>query len=181
MPLKGRVARPPTVGTSLPQHAMTYSVPHLSMLRPPLPHPLPLPLRPIQPYTSQIPYPIETGHLSSSSGWVSVNTNAQMKMAYPNGVDAPNDVADTSLGSPKRQKLAPIKPRMETNEPAYQPPLPRLESHESYPDSTALSAFIPRILSRQIQTLRPDSTSVLHFSQSSLVHLRSPLPHLPSS
>lgn len=142
----------PVHSTPLSQHAMPPIVPHLGMPRPPQPPHAAF----VQPYTPEIPpRPIEGEHPSSGagSGWTSVNTNA--KRGYPNGIDAPSEAGDTPLGSPKRQKLAPVEPphphgtvpsqpmqydRMETDEPIHPS---RLQPHESYPDSTTSSNFHP--------------------------------------
>lgn len=164
----------PIHSTPLSQHAMPPVVPHLGMPRPP-----PQPHHPayVQPYTPEIPpRPIESEHPSSGagSGWTSVNTNA--KRGYPNGIDAHSEAGDTPLGSPKRQKLAPIEPphapgtlpsqpmqydRMETDEPIHPP---RLQSHESYPDSTTSSNFHPDPNTQQADpddSWRPESQRVI--------------------
>src|SRR5262249_47321071 len=82
----------------------------------------------------------------------------QMKRPYPNGVDTRVDMVDTPLDSPKRQKLTPSESQhppepnpnhgvrydhMATDEPPYEPPQPRLESHEAYPTTTTSSTFVP--------------------------------------
>ena len=140
----------PVHSTPLAQHTLPPVVPHLGIPRPPQPpHPAY-----IHPYTPEVPpRPIESEHPSSgaASGWTSVNPNA--KRGFPNGTDANSETGDTPVGSPKRQKLAPIEPRhvhepissqpiaperMDIDEPAHQT---RSQAHQAFPDSATPSNF----------------------------------------
>jgi len=140
----------PVHSTPLPQHTLPPVVPHLGIPRPPQPpHPAY-----IHPYTPEVPpRPIENEHPSSgaASGWTSVNPNA--KRGFPNGTDGNSDAGDTPVGSPKRQKLAPIEPRhvhepisnqpiaperMDIDEPAHHT---RSQTHQPFADSTTPSNF----------------------------------------
>ena len=141
----------PVHSTPISQHTLPPVVPHLAMPRPPQPPQSAY----LHPYTPEVPpRPIESELQSSGAagGWTSVNTNA--KRGYPNGTDANSEAGDTPLGSPKRQKLAPIEPRQAHEVAASSQPIPpermdvdevihqtRSRTQQAHPDSTTPSNF----------------------------------------